>query len=48
LVDGASIEERVYVAEEAVREVEVEGVKVRVPELVVGASTMEAWGRAGP
>jgi len=43
-VDGCVLEERIYVSKDFVEGVAFNGKLVRFPELVIGVSTMEAWG----
>jgi len=44
LVDEYMIEERIYLSKDVVREAVIEGREVKLPDLIVGAPTMESWG----
>ena len=44
LIDGYLIEDRVYLTKEMVKEVILEGEKKSLPDLVIGAPTLETWG----
>ncbi len=43
-IDEYMIEERIYLSRDVVREAVIEGRKVKLPDLVIGAPTMESWG----
>ena len=42
-VKGYMIEERIYLSPDVAQEVEVAGARRRLPELIIGAPTMEMW-----
>jgi len=42
-VKGYMIEERIYLSPDVAQEVEVAGARRRLPELIIGAPTMEVW-----
>jgi hypothetical protein len=44
IIDGFNLPETVLVIEDFVKEVEVEGKKIRLPELIVGSGTMDKYG----
>jgi hypothetical protein len=44
VIDKYMIEERIYLSKDMAREVIIEGRKVKLPDLVIGAPTMESWG----
>ena len=44
VINDYSIGEIVYLAKEMVREVMVGGIRVYLPELIIGHTTMEVWG----
>lgn len=43
-IEGHVLEERIYISKDLVKGVEVEGVLIPFPQLIIGISTMEAWG----
>lgn len=43
-INGQVLEERIYASRDVVKEVVFEGKTMTFPELIVGVSTMEAWG----
>jgi len=44
IVDGVDLPETVFVVESFVEEIEVEGRRVRLPDLIVGSGTMDKYG----
>jgi len=44
LVDEYMVEDRVYLSKDVVRKATIEGRAVKLPDLVIGAPTMESWG----
>ena len=44
LKNGYIVSERIYLSRDMVEEAEVEGRKIRTPDLIIGAPTMETWG----
>ncbi|MBS7606097.1 hypothetical protein KEJ31_07360, partial [Candidatus Bathyarchaeota archaeon] len=44
IIDGFELPETVFVIDEFVKEVEFEGRKIRLPELIVGSGTMDKYG----
>jgi hypothetical protein len=44
IIDGFDLPETVLVIDEFIKEVEVEGRKIRLPELIVGSGTMDKYG----
>ncbi|MEM2363684.1 MAG: retropepsin-like aspartic protease [Candidatus Nezhaarchaeales archaeon] len=44
IIDGFELPETVFVIDEFVKEIEVEGGKIRLPELIVGSGTMDKYG----
>ena len=44
LKNGYIVSERIYLSRDMVEEAEVEGRKIRIPDLIIGAPTMETWG----
>jgi hypothetical protein len=44
LIDEHTIEERIYLSRDLVREAVVEGRRLKLPDLIIGAPTMESWG----
>lgn len=44
VVDEYMVEERIYLSKDVVRRAVIEGREVKLPDLVVGAPTMESWG----
>jgi hypothetical protein len=44
IIDDFNLPETVLVIEDFVKEVEVEGKKIRLPELIVGSGTMDKYG----
>jgi hypothetical protein len=44
LVDDYLIEDRIYLTKDVVKEVVLEGVRRALPDLVIGAPTLETWG----
>jgi hypothetical protein len=44
LVDEYLIEDRIYLTKDMVKEVVLEGVRRALPDLVIGAPTLETWG----
>jgi len=44
VVDEYMVEERIYLSKDIVREAVVEGRRIRLPDLIIGAPTMESWG----
>jgi len=44
IVDGVDLPEAVFVVDGFVEEIEVEGRRVRLPELIVGSGTMDKYG----
>jgi len=44
VVDEYMVEERVYLSKDVVRKAVIEGREVKLPDLIIGAPTMESWG----
>jgi hypothetical protein len=44
VIDGFNIPETVFILDDSIEEIEVEGRKVKLPELVIGSSTMDKYG----
>jgi hypothetical protein len=44
LIDEHTIEERIYLSRDLAREAVVEGRRLKLPDLIIGAPTMESWG----
>jgi len=44
LVDEYMVEERIYLSKDIVRRAVIEGREVKLPDLIIGAPTMESWG----
>ena len=44
VVDGFNLPETVFILEDFIEEIEVEGRKVKLPELIIGSSTMDKYG----
>jgi hypothetical protein len=44
IVDGFILPETVFIVDEFIEEIEVEGEKIRLPELIVGSGTMDKYG----
>jgi len=44
LVDEYMIEDRIYLSKDVVRKATIEGREVKLPDLIIGAPTMESWG----
>jgi len=44
VVDGFELPETVFIVDEHVEEVEVEGKRVKLPELIIGSGTMDKYG----
>jgi len=44
IIDGFNLPETVLIIDEFIKEVEVEGVKIRLPQIIVGSGTMDKYG----
>jgi len=44
LIDGYLIEDRIYLTKDMVKEVVLEGERRLLPDLIIGAPTLETWG----
>jgi len=44
IIDGFNLPETVLVIDDFIREIEVEGGRIRLPELIVGSGTMDKYG----
>jgi len=44
LIDGYLIEDRIYLTRNIVKEVVLEGERRLLPDLIIGAPTLETWG----
>ena len=44
LVDEYMVEDRIYLSKDVVRKATIEGREVKLPDLIIGAPTMESWG----
>ena len=44
IIEGEILEERIYISRDIVGEAKFKGKTIKFPELIVGISTMEAWG----
>ena len=44
VIDEYMVEERIYLSKDVVRRAVIEGRDVKLPDLVIGAPTMESWG----
>jgi len=46
VIDGLDLPETVFIIDSYVREIEVEGRRIRLPELIIGSGTMDKYGIA--
>jgi hypothetical protein len=44
VIDGFNLPETVFILDDFIEEIEVEGRKVKLPELIIGSSTMDKYG----
>jgi len=44
LVDEYMVEDRIYLSRDMVRKATIEGREIKLPDLIIGAPTMESWG----
>jgi hypothetical protein len=44
VIDGYLIEDRVYLTKDMVKEAALEGERGAIPDLIIGAPTLETWG----
>ncbi len=44
IIKGYVMPERIYLSRDIPREVEVEGKRITLPDLIIGSPTMETWG----
>jgi hypothetical protein len=44
VIDGFNLPETAFILEDFIEEIEVEGRKVKLPELIIGSSTMDKYG----
>ena len=44
VIDGYLIEDRIYLAKDMAKEAVLEGERRALPDLIIGASTLETWG----
>jgi hypothetical protein len=44
IVNGFVLPETVFIIDEFIEEIEVEGGKIRLPELIIGSGTMDKYG----
>jgi hypothetical protein len=44
VIDGFELPETIFIIDDFIKEIEIEGEKIRLPELIIGSGTMDKYG----